>query len=71
MQLLFSFDQDMRVDETHVNAGLLTLMQLSFSFDQDMKVDETLMQTVACQLSCNSCSRLTRLVKREQELHES
>ena len=27
--------------------------------------------TLACQLSCNSCSRLTSLVKREQELHES
>ena len=39
---------------------LSTLMQLLFSFDQDMRVDETLMQTHAYQLSCNSCSRLTR-----------
>ena len=112
MQLLFSFDQDMRVDETlmqtlacqlscnscsrltrtwelmklsckislvnshatlvlvwpghesrwnsHANSRLPTLMQLLFSFDQDMRVDETLMQNLACQLSCNSCSRLTR-----------
>ena len=37
-----------------------SFMQLLFSFDQDMRVDETLMQTLACQLSCNSCSRLTR-----------
>ena len=29
-----------------------------FSFDQAMKVEKTLMQTLACQLSCNSCSRL-------------
>ena len=89
MQLLFSFDQDMRVDEnSHVNSlivnshatlvlvwpgheswlmkvsswtlRLSTLMQLLFSFDQDMRVDETLMQTFACQLSCNIWSRLTR-----------
>ena len=31
-----------------------------FLFDQDMRVDETLMHALACQLSCNSCSRLTR-----------
>ena len=112
MQFLFSFDQDMRVDETliqtlacqlscnscsrltrtwelmklscklsfvnphailvlvwpgheswwnsHTNSRLSTLMQLLFSFDQDMRVDETLMQTLVCQPSCNSCSRLTR-----------
>ena len=30
-------------------------MQPLFSFDQDTRVDETLMQTLACQLSCNSC----------------
>ena len=35
-------------------------MQLLFSFDQDMSVNETLMQTLACQLSCKSCSGLTR-----------
>ena len=32
---------------------LSALVQLLFSFDQDMRVDETLMQTLACQLSCN------------------
>ena len=42
------------------NSRLSTLMQLLFSFDQDMRVDETHLQTLACQLSCNSCSRLTR-----------
>ena len=36
-----------------------TLMQLLFSFDWDTRVEKTLMQTLACQLSCNSCSRLT------------
>jgi hypothetical protein len=37
----------------------LTLMQLLFTFDWGMKVEENLMQTLASQLSCNSCSRLT------------
>ena len=41
------------------NSRLPSLMQLLFSFDQSMRVDETLMQTLACQLSCSSCSRLT------------
>ena len=45
---------------SHVNSRLSTLTQLFFSFDQDTRVDETLMQALACQLSCNSCSRLTR-----------
>ena len=45
---------------SHANSCLSTLMQLLFLFDQDTRVDETLMQTLACQLSCNSCSRLTR-----------
>ena len=40
-------------------------MQLLFSFDQDVRVQKTLIQTLACQLSCNSCSRLTRTVKLE------
>ena len=35
-----------------------TLIQFLFSFDQEMRVDKTLMQTLACQLSCNSCSCL-------------
>ena len=111
MQLLFSFDRDMRVEKTimqtlayqlscnscsrltgtcelrklsykllllnshatlvlvwqghaswensHVNSCLSTLMQLLFSFDRDMRVEKTLIQTLAYQLSCNSCSRLT------------
>ena len=110
MQLLFSFDRDMRVEKTliqtlasqlscnscsrltgtcelrklscklsllnshatllvwpghaswensHVNSCLSTLMQLLFSFDRDMRVEKTLVQTLAYQLSCNSCSRLT------------
>jgi hypothetical protein len=33
-------------------------MQLLFSFDRGMRVEKTLMQTLASQLSCNSCSRL-------------
>ena len=47
MQLLFSFDQKMRVDETDTNSRLSTLMQRLFSFDQDMRVRETLMQLLA------------------------
>ena len=39
---------------------LSILILLLFSFDQDTRVDESLMQNLACQLSCNSCSRLTR-----------
>ena len=31
-------------------------MPLLFSFDQDMEVEKTLIQTIACQLSLNSCS---------------
>jgi hypothetical protein len=34
-------------------------MQLLFSFDRGTRVEKTLMQTLASQLSCNSCSRLT------------
>ena len=78
MQLLFSFDQimvkdftfkltaykpAMKVDETHVNSPLSTLVQLLFSFDQAMKVDETLMQTLGCHLSFNSCSCLIKQLK--------
>ena len=44
----------------------LILMQLLFLFDQDTKVEKTLIQTLASQLSCNSCSRFTRT-----EGHES
>ena len=55
MQLLFSFDQDMRVEKTLIQTLACqlssTLMQLLFSFDQDMRVEKTLIQTLACQLS--------------------
>ena len=57
----------------HFISPLVELMKLScklslvnshatlvLAFDQDMRVDETLLQTLACQLSCNSCSRLTK-----------
>ena len=47
-------------ENSHTNSRLSTLMQLLFSFDQDTRVKTTLIQTLACQLSCNSCSRLTR-----------
>ena len=50
MQLLFSFDQDMRVEKTFIQTLTCqlssTLMQLLFSFDQDMKVEKTLIQTL-------------------------
>ena len=55
MQLLFSFDQDMRVEKILIQTLACqlssTLMQLLFSFDQDMRVEKTLIQTLACQLS--------------------
>jgi hypothetical protein len=47
-------------ENSQANSRFSTLMQLLFSFDQGMKVEKTLMQTLASQLSCNSCSRLTR-----------
>ena len=54
-KLLFSFEQDMRVEKTFIQtlASRLssTLMQLLFSFDQDMRVCKTLTQAVDCQLS--------------------
>jgi hypothetical protein len=43
--------------------SLLNSHQLLFSFDRDMRVEKTLMQTLACQHSCNSCSRLTGTCK--------
>ena len=46
------------------NSRLSTLvMQLLFSFDQDMRGEKTLIQTLASQLSYNSCSRLIRTWK--------
>ena len=47
-------------ENSHTNSRLLTLMQLLFSFDQHMRIEKTLIQTLACWLSCNFCSRLTR-----------
>ena len=50
LQILFSFDQDIRVEKTLIQtlASQLssTLMQLLFSFDQDMRVGKTLIQTM-------------------------
>ena len=56
MQLLLSFDQDMKVDKLSYNSRSSTLMQLLFSFDQDMRVDKAVIQTLARQHSWNSCS---------------
>ena len=54
MQLLFSFDQDMRVKKTLIQTIACqvssALIQLLFSFDQDMRVKKTLIQTIACQI---------------------
>ena len=54
MQLLFSFDQDMRVEKTLVQSlGYQlssTLMQLLFSFDR-MRVEKTLIPAHACPFS--------------------
>ena len=69
MQLLFSFDQDMRVEKSLIQTlayqlSSSTLMQLLFSFDQDMRVEKTFIQTLAYQLSSTLnttlFSRLTR-----------
>ena len=58
VQLLLSFNQDMKVETLVklfvVNSNQLTLVQLLLSFDHDMGVKEALIQTVVCQLSCNS-----------------
>ena len=56
MQLLFSFDQDMRFEKSLIQLQTFacqlssTLMQLLFSFDQDIRVEKTLIQTLASQL---------------------
>ena len=49
-------------ENSHSNSRFSTLMQLLFSccsFDRGTRIEKTLMQTLASQLSCNSCSRLT------------
>jgi hypothetical protein len=46
-------------ENSHANSRSSTLMQLLFSFDWGIRVEKTLMQTLASQLSCNFCSRLT------------
>ena len=55
MQLLFSFDQELKVEKTLIQTLACQLssivMQLLFSFDQDTRVEKTLLQTLACQLS--------------------
>ena len=54
-QLLFAFDQDIRVEKTlrQTLACQLssTLMQLFFSFEQDMRIEKTLTQTFVSHLS--------------------
>jgi hypothetical protein len=47
-------------ENSHANSRFSTLMQLLVAFDWGMRVEKTLMQTLASQLSCNSCSHLTR-----------
>ena len=55
IKLLFSFDQNMRVEKTPMQTLACqlsgTVMQLLFSFDRDIRVEKTLIQTLACQLS--------------------
>ena len=55
MQLLFFYNQDMKVKETLIETLACqlssTVIQLLFSFDQDMRVGKIFMQTLACQLS--------------------
>jgi hypothetical protein len=49
-------------ENSHANSRFSissTLMQLLFSFYRGTRVEKTLMQTLASQLSCNSCSRFT------------
>ena len=47
MQLLFSFDRDMRVEKTLMQTLasqlLSTLMQLLFSFNRDMRVEKNML----------------------------
>ena len=55
MQLLFSFDQDIRVGkpliQTLVRQLTSTLMQLLFSFDLDSRIGKNLIQTLVRQLT--------------------
>ena len=71
MQLLFSFDQDTRVEKLSykrslVNSHHATLMQLLLLSNQDIRVEITLIDSHKLslvnfqQLSCKSCSRLTQ-----------
>jgi hypothetical protein len=46
-------------ENSHANSHFSTLMQPLFSFARGMRIEKTLIQTLASQLSCNSCSRLT------------
>jgi hypothetical protein len=55
-----NFNELMRVFAIARGNFQSTLMQLLFSFDRGFRVEKTLMHTLASQLSCNSCSRLTR-----------
>ena len=52
MQLLFSFDQDMKVEKTLIQTLACqlssTLMQPLFLLDQVLRVEKTLMQTLVC-----------------------
>ena len=55
IQLLFSFDQGMRVEKQTFACQLSsTLMQLLFWFDQDMRVDESKSLTRVCEQIVNS-----------------
>ena len=46
--------------QTLASQLLSTLMQLLFSFEKDVRFVKTVIKTLACQLSCNSCSCLIR-----------
>ena len=54
MQLLFSLDQDMKVEKTLIQTLasqlLSTHVRLLFSLDQDIRIEKTFIQTLTCQL---------------------
>ena len=65
MQLLFSFEQDMRVEKALIQTVACqlssTLMQLLFSFDQDMKVTHPCDSRLTAVLLYNAHNQQTNL----------
>jgi hypothetical protein len=53
------YESGFRYARGNIHSTLINSMQLLSSSDRGTRVEKPLMQTLASQLSCNSCSRLT------------